>query len=485
MSSNRARVRSLSDASPKAVGLAVLIGLLAFALFAFNRPRVETMVSRGEGLEAVFSASYKLVPYQSVVKLAGVEVGTVTGVERSDGDRAVVSMKLSPGTRDKLGSEPAANVRPTLVLGGTYYVELVRGGKDGDIDSAMIPVARTSVPVELDKVLSTVTPSASEAAQRTVKNLDKALDGETRGDVRKLLDDAPDTLDPASDVLRAVRGTHPDTDLTGLVAGARNVSRALSSEDGQLGSILDHLATTSATLAGTRGSLSRAVADGPRTLDVAQSGLADLDATLTKLDTTATAFRPSARALDGLLGDLRPALRNARPVIADARVVAHDAEPLVQTLVPTTKKATGALQDIKGPVIDRLDGPIKKAVLSPWHGKGVYDGGGNDHPLYKEVGYLLSDTADAFKYHDHNGAMGRLMAGVGVNSPGGIVNMSVYQYLEKLGLALPKGPEEGANDKEAAPPLGSAPSSASDAEKLGSSPLFHLLPGLLSPRAAG
>ncbi|MCW2752102.1 MAG: Mammalian cell entry related domain protein, partial [Aeromicrobium sp.] len=130
----------------------------------------------------------------------------------------------------------------------------------------------------------------------------------------------------------------------------------------------------------------------------------------------------------------------------------------------------------------RLNGPVKKAVLSPWHGTGVYDGGGNDHTLYQEIGYLLSDTSDAFKFHDHNGAMGRLMAGVGLNSVDGVISEPLEKYLESLGLNLPKGPQEGANAGEAKPPLGSSPSSTPDGQKLSDSPLSQLLPGLLSPR---
>src|SRR5689334_470606 len=109
----------LKPRSPKAMGVTVMVVLLAFSLFAFNRPRVETTLSSGESLKVEFSQAYKLVPYQSVVKLAGVKVGTVTGVERTPSNGALVDLKLDNGTIDKLGTAPEANVRPTLVLGGT------------------------------------------------------------------------------------------------------------------------------------------------------------------------------------------------------------------------------------------------------------------------------------------------------------------------------------------------------------------------------
>ena len=169
--------RNLKPRSANTTGALVLLFLLLFSLFAFNRPRVEMTLSSGEGLKAEFSQAYKLVPYQSVVKLAGVEVGTVTGFERTGSNHAVVEMKLDNGTREKLGTTPSANVRPTLVLGGTYYVELVRGGNGGSVaEDSTIPVERTHVPVELDKVLSAITPDATEAVHGTVRSLDRTFD---------------------------------------------------------------------------------------------------------------------------------------------------------------------------------------------------------------------------------------------------------------------------------------------------------------------
>lgn len=460
MTAHKSQLARLKPRSQKGVGVAVMIGLLAFALLAFNRPRVETALTPGEALNAEFSQAYKLVPHQSVVKLAGVQVGTVTGVERSEGSGARVEMELDDGTLEKLGSQPSANVRPTLVLGGTYYVELVRGGGDGAADEdATIPAARTTVPVELDKVLSTITPSASKAVKGTIGKLEKTFGEKGQRSVRELVTTAPPTLRQSATVLEALQGTSP-SDLTALVSGLQNTAAAFTQNRGQLAAILEDLATTSGVLAQERGAVSAALAGAPRTLDVTEAGLADLEGTLDRLRTTAEDFRPSARALDPVLAEIDAALEIARPVIADARAVARDARPTVEDLVPTSVRATDVLGDLDGPVLDRLNGPLKKAVLSPWHGSGIYEGGGNDHRLYEELGYFLSDTADVFKFHDKNGAQGRLMAGVGLSTPGGLIGSSIEQWLESLGYQLPKGPQEGANAGEPAPPLGSSPSSS-------------------------
>src|SRR2546426_11910441 len=115
----RKRMSGRLGRSPKIAGVLVLLGLLAFSVFAFNRERVAVTLSSGDTVEADFARAYKLEPYKSVVKIAGVKVGEVTGVKITDRHTAVVSMKLDDGTLSKLGTAPSAAVRPALVVGGS------------------------------------------------------------------------------------------------------------------------------------------------------------------------------------------------------------------------------------------------------------------------------------------------------------------------------------------------------------------------------
>ncbi|WP_131770145.1 MlaD family protein [Candidatus Protofrankia californiensis] len=459
--------------SSRVLGLVVLLALLLVAVVAFNRNRVAVTLSSGETVKAEFTRAYKLEPYKSVVKMAGVKVGDVTGVEDTDTHTALVSMKIDDGVLGKLGDQPSAAVRPTLVLGGSYYVELSHGGGRGGFGAGhTIPVARTSVPVELDRVLSAITPDAQQAMPRTVGQLDATLQNGGRQELRELLTDAPGSLAPTAVVLDAARGTRPETDLTGVVTGLQQTASALTRQDGQLDSIIDSLATTAAALADERRPLAQAVATGPETLRTTRAGLADLDGTLQRLTTTAQAFRPAARQLDPLLAQLDPVLERTLPVVSELRILLQDARPLVDRLVPTAQNATGVLTDVRGPVLDRLNGPIKDAVLSPWHGTGIYAGGGNDHLFYQEAGYLLSDGAEVFKFHDSNGAAGRLMAGVGVNIAGGsTLLMPLEEYLETLGLQQPAGPQEGT--RQGAPGL--IPPPAAGTKAGGPGPLLPAL----------
>ncbi|WP_250287117.1 MULTISPECIES: MlaD family protein [unclassified Frankia] len=464
----RASLAHLGQRIPtKVLGLVVLAVLALVGFFAFNRARILITVGSGETVKAEFARDYKLEPFKSVVKVSGVKVGDVTGVKETDRHTALVSMKIDGSVLRKLGDQPSAAVRPTLLVGGAYYVELTHGGPGGGFGAGRtIPVERTSVPVELDQVLSAITPDAQKSIPRTVERLDATLRNDGQEELRKIITDAPDTLEPAGVVLSAARGTRPDTDLTGVVTGLQHTAAALTKQDGQLDSIITSLATTSSALADERRPLAQTVADLPQTLQTTRAGLADLDPTLDKLTTTAQAFRPAARQLDPVLAKLDPVLERTLPVATDLRILLQDARPLVDRLVPTAQDANGVLTDVRGPVLERLNGPIVQTVLAPWHGTGVYKGGGNDHLLYQELGYWFSHGDDVFKFHDSNGAAGRLMAGVGVNSVGGTATvLPLEQYLESLGLQQPLGPQEGT--RQGAPGLIPPPAAGPDAGALG------------------
>jgi phospholipid/cholesterol/gamma-HCH transport system substrate-binding protein len=433
----------------RAIGIVVLVVILVAGFAAFEKDEITTAVNNGDTIQAEFSRGYKLDNYRSDVRVADVQVGKVTDVESTDHGTVLVTMKVKDDIRDVLGRSPSAAIRPTTLLGGVYYVALTPGGAHGTF-AGPIPVARTSVPVELGEVLSALTPPARQGVQSSVSRLDATLHQGGKDAARSLIQDAPGTLRPTGDVLNAALGTRPETDLTGLVSGLRNTAAVLNRTDGQLDAIFTDLNRSTGALAAERQPLSGALANLPATLRTTRTGLGDLHGTLDRLISTATSLQPTARSLDSLLGKLDPVLDRTRPVVSETRDLVGAARPLVQELVPTVDSGTQDLANVRGPVLDRLNGPIKDLVLSPWKGTGVYAGGGNGHRFYEEVGYLGVNGAKVFQTHDGNGAQGRLMAGVGARTLGGAaVPMSLEQYLETLGLEQPLGPQEDANSGHA------------------------------------
>src|ERR1700710_1222886 len=80
--------------STKAIGLLVIGAVLLGGVGAFSKDRIAPLFPPGDTINAEFSRDYKLVPYKDVVKLAGVRVGEVTGVSKSDRGTTIVSMHV-------------------------------------------------------------------------------------------------------------------------------------------------------------------------------------------------------------------------------------------------------------------------------------------------------------------------------------------------------------------------------------------------------
>lgn len=445
--------RRLRSTSRTTAGVMLVLTFTIVATGVYSKDRVTSImtgvVHPSRTISAEFQRDYKLRENLSDVKIGGVVVGTVTDVAPTEQGTSDVTMQLREGVLEKLGGSPSAGIRPATLLGGKYYVDLRPGG-GGKFTDERIPRQRTTIPVELDRVLSTLTPPARDGMRAGTKQLDKILANGGSQALRDLVADAPETFRPAGTALEAMRGTRPARDLTELVTGMRAIGDAMTRRQGQTEEIIESLDRSLTAMADARRPLTRSVRTMPETLRTTRAGMADLQPTLDRLVTTAANFRPSARELDSLLTELDPVLARTRPLLGELRPLLRDLHPLTERLVPVTRETTRMLDDLRGPVLDRVGGPITDMIMSPWRGSGEYEGGGaSGNRLYEELGYLTSRASQVYGWHDNNSAFSRMSLGMGANSVGGF-GKSVEQYLELLGLRQPPGPQPGDG---AAPPL--------------------------------
>lgn len=445
--------KALSKLSPKAFGGLVLVLFLLVGWAAFEKSKIDTWLTFGhETIAAEFANRAKLIgddlTYDHVVKMNGVVVGKVTTLDQTDHGTMIAHMIVNPGIREKLGSTPTAFVIPTLVTDGVQYVGLETGGDPGQTFTGdLIPLERTRLPVYLDDVLKSV--SSKQAIHGVQTFIGKADDTFRQGGsdaIRALVADAPATLRPAGVVLDAVRGTQPQTDLTQLVEGLESFSQALNQQPGQFSSTVRSLDLTTQALAAGSRPLAEAIASGPDTLRVSRAGLADLRPALHKLKDTSEDFRPSARKLDDFLHEFGPVIHRARPVFRDLRDVLEDARPLLHRLVSTADVGTDVVDDVKGRVFDRVNGPIKDRIYAPYVGKNEYKGDDVPYPTYKELGYFISAFSSVFQHYDANSAVARLEAGGGGQTVlGAKFPKSIEEYMESFGFAQPPGPNPSEN----------------------------------------
>ncbi|MBW0089264.1 MCE family protein [Pseudonocardia sp. KRD-184] len=423
--------RRRTPLSPVGIGILVTIVLLLLGVALFSKAQILTWLSPGDTIRANFSQDYRMRAYQTPVKIAGVPVGIVTGVERADDGSALIEIKLDPGEKDKLGSTPSAQIRATTLLGGSYYLELEPGGDRSELQGD-IPVDRTSVPVELDRVAAALQPDALLGLQRSTGYLDDTLSRGGSEALQDLARTAPGTLGPAGGVLQAARGTRPEVDLTELVQGLESASRALSENNGQLDEVVTGLDVLSGVLDRRGGDIAASLRNSPETLRIANTGLRDLDGTLAELRDTAGPALPVVEELDELLDTAEPVLEEARPVIADLRGLLVDARPLVEDLVPATQDLTTVLDNLEGPVLDRVNGPVLDTINSGFDGTGPYEGGGGDNPFYTELAYMVTNLDSASALTDENGAVIGFNPGVNGGSIAGLPGVSVEQLFANL-----------------------------------------------------
>jgi phospholipid/cholesterol/gamma-HCH transport system substrate-binding protein len=441
--------RRLSGLSPKALGILVIVIFLIIGWAAFEKSKVGTLLSFGqEHLAAEFSNRAKLIgddlTYDHVVKLNGVVIGKVTTLEQTGRGTMIANMLVDPGTREKLGSTPNAFIIPTLATDGVQYLGLETGGDPNQkFTGDLIPLERTKLPVYLDDVLGPLSGDAARQGTRAVigQTNDLLRQGGTDA-LRGLAAEAPATLRPAGDVLGSFRGTQPDSDLTDLVRGFESVSAAFNQQPGQFSSSLASLDRTTAALAEGGQPFATGLRELPESLRVSEAGFRDLRPALHRLRRTSEDFRPSARELDDFLHHFGPVIDRARPVIHDLRDVLHDLRPLVHQLPDTAYRGNQVLDDIKGNVFNRVNGPIKDRIYAPFVGRNEYTGSSNNIPLYQELGYFISAFSSVFQHYDGNNAVARLEAGGGGQTIGGgkYFPRSVEQYLESFGLNYPVGP---------------------------------------------
>lgn len=448
-SMGRGKSRRDTPLTPKKLGAVGAAIAGAIVLASFHQDEIASMVTASETVTVEFPRQYKVVwdsPYTSEVKIAGVIVGKVGEVDRTKPSTALVTLEVEPGTRAKLGSAPTAAIAAKLVVGGNYYVDLFPGG-GGQFGGETIPPERTRLPVELEDVLGSIsTPDAIKGVQSAVGQTTKTLQQGGRDALRDLVAHAPPTLRPAGVVLGSFRGTQPDTDLTTLVSGFESTASAFNLEQDRVKRIITGLDDTTAALAAGSKPLADSFATGRDTLRVTRAGLADLQPTLDELTITATEFRDSARELDPFLRKLNPALEDAEPAMEDLREVVEDARPLVHRLVPAVSEADDVLDDLQGPALDGLNGIVQKVLYSPYKGTDAFEGSGADRPMYKEIGYLMSDIGSVMANHDGNVALARLHASGGARTFGGQNNpMSLEQFMEAISKPQYKGPNENAN----------------------------------------
>lgn len=257
-----------------AVGLGVIAALL---LLAFN---IETLpLLAGRAHSAAFSEAGGLKPGDDV-RIAGVKVGKVTGVELQ-GDHVKVDFRVNRST--ELGSKTAASVRIKTILGQKLLMLEPAGG--GKLERE-IPISRTHSAYDVVEAFSDL---ATTADRIDTDQLAKSLDT-----MATTFRDSPEEVRAAVD-------------------GLGRLSRTVASRDEQLRQLLEHANGVTGVLADRNAELVSLLSDGDLLLEELRKRR---EAIHTLLVNTATLSDQLTRLVRENRAAVRPALQNLHNVLA-------------------------------------------------------------------------------------------------------------------------------------------------------------------------
>lgn len=296
--------------------------LLLFVWVAFGGPT--PLAASGYHLKLPLAQVGQLAE-QSQVRISGVEVGRVTGVDLGEGAqsrRAIVKIEIEPEFAP-VPKDTRAILRAKSLL-GEAYIELTPGDKRAGMlpDGGELPDAQIARSVELDQVLRTFDEKTRAAFIQG--SLDNAIATKGRGaDLNQLLGVLPGTLTELDDVVQVLN--KQDTDLSKLISNTGVVFDALSKRQGQLSGLIRNSNTVFQTTAEREQDLQdffRVFPTFLRESRITQERLGDFSAFATpitnKLVPVAEQLSPTLEASAALAPVSKRLYRSLKPVIRKA-----------------------------------------------------------------------------------------------------------------------------------------------------------------------
>ncbi|WP_084210786.1 MCE family protein [Pseudonocardia acaciae] len=242
------------------------------------------------------------------VRVAGMGVGEVTGTELA-GDRVLVSFRLDRGVW--LGRDTGATIKLATLLGGRY-VELRPAGTAA-LPDENIPLAHTSVPYDLQKVLQTGTPLLEDLDAPRFRQALDSVSANLRGNGQKITA-ALDGLTRLSDVVTKRR-----EQLSHLVASTDQVTELLDRRSTQIVSLMGQSDTLLRALLARRELIRGLLADAASLTDQLRGLLAENE------------------------GQIRPLLDNAAELTDVLRRYDDDVDRALELLAPAGRYLNNSL----------------------------------------------------------------------------------------------------------------------------------------------
>jgi ABC-type transporter Mla subunit MlaD len=421
-----------------AIGLIAIVVIAIASVFAYTKtlPWADPYE-----VQAVFGSAQN-VREKSPVRIAGVKVGEVTGVEplQSSGEELIAQSGEDPATLpgpDDDGSETAAVVtmkldeqalplhedarfklRPRLFLEGNLFVDLQPGSPNAPEvgEDHEFPITQTANSVQLDQVLTTLQADVRSDLQTFLDQFGNALiryDGAEA--FNELYRSSAGAGRATSQVNNAFLGKEPH-DLSHLIKNLDKVIRALGENEAALQGLVTNFRIFSGSFAAEDAALERAIAKLPDVLDAARPAFANLNASFPPLRAFAREALPGVRSTPATIDAALPFVHQLRLLVSkpELRGLVADLRPTIPKLARLANETRPFLRESRA-----LSSCFNEIVI-PWSHDTVDPPPGYPFAPQGEVAeetmFGLVGIAGESRSGDANGQTIKVGAGGGTNT---------------------------------------------------------------------
>jgi ABC-type transporter Mla subunit MlaD len=332
--------------------LLIIAGLLVAADIVSNLSGTKPWQSYAK-YQVAFTDVKGVLPGSTTLRIAGVDVGTVTGSQLVDG-RPVLTLSLQKQYAP-LYRDASLRIRPVTALEDMYVDITSRGRKSaGALNGAeILPATQTTSPVQISSVLDTLD---ANTRTRIGTLLDQLGAGLSDGGVhlRASFEAIAPFLVVADRMSSALAQRR--VELARLVHNFAGLSHLLALRDTQLSGLVRNADSTLAALARNNAPFAATIQELPGTLASMSSAFTKLRTAEGALDPALRSLGPVAKALPSGLDALSHFSQDATPALNALRPAVRQLRPLAQVLEPTSQALAGAFNQLQpeAPQLDRI-----------------------------------------------------------------------------------------------------------------------------------
>lgn len=352
------------------------------------------------------------------VRVAGVEIGEIAGVEVEQGV-AVVELDIEREYEDLITDRATALLRPRTGL-KDMFIEVDPGDGRPLEENERIPVQNTAPDIDQDEFFEALDADTRDYLKLLITGAGKGLEGRA-DDFREVLKRFEPLHRDIARVNRAVAQRREN--LARLVHNYSLLVDALGDKDQELQRLVTASNEVFQAFASQDTNISETVSKLPGALEQTSETLAKVDDFSGVLGPALEDLRPAFRQLDTANRAVRPFVREAAPLLRNQiRPFVREARPYVGDLRPAARNLARATPDLTG-TFHELNRFFNMASFNPGGRESPDDYGPTEAEQRQRdegylfwVGWIAQNTVSVFSTADASGPFRRALLGFGCST---------------------------------------------------------------------